>query len=187
MGEFFLGGFFMITKILEKEFNAEDFIKWDYLVSELARVFNLNENEISTLYTSQTAKIIAAIPFAASCKFPERYAICHLANYISEKKGFQEYASHCVEDDDNVFSRLAPIANFEGGDKDVIHHGMVMLALTMLEGYRNSMEKDKDDHVYNPLVSGSWNYETLKRSLLFELKKMESFILDELYADGNGW
>lgn len=63
---------------LAEKLSTEDFTEWEYLATETARVFNLTKNEAEILYNSNTAKIIAAIPFAANCKEPERTAITRL-------------------------------------------------------------------------------------------------------------
>ena len=56
-------------------------------------------------------------------------------------QGFQKYCAHNVSDDDDIFNRLAFISTFEGGNKEIIHHGMNILALIMLEGYKKSAQK----------------------------------------------
>lgn len=90
---------------------------------------------------------------------------------MAEIKGFQKYCSHLPSDDSDIFNRLAFISTFEGGNKEIINHGMNILALIMLEGYKNSINKDKIHNVYNPILSGAWNYQTIKNNLLTEINK----------------
>lgn len=41
----------------------------------------------------------------------------------------------------------------------------------MIEGYRRSMKCDKENNIYNPLVSGNWNYQLIKNKLIWEINK----------------
>lgn len=145
--------------------------EWNYFVSEIEKVFRLTPSEKEKLNNSITAKLIATIPFEAKCKNPERTAIAHLCLYESEILGFQKYCSHLPSDDSTLFERLSFISNFEGGDEKIINHGMNILALLMLEGYKKSISKDQKINNYNPLVSKAWNYQTLKNKLIWEIQK----------------
>lgn len=165
--------------IKQKEF--VEFSEWDYLVSETAKVFGLNTKQTEQLYNSNTAKIIARIPFAAQCKEPERTAITHLVIYEAELRGYQKYYAHLPSDDDDIFNRLAFISTFEGGNQAIIEHGMNMLAYIMIEGYNHSKEKDVKNGVYNPIANGKWNYNELKNQLLSKLHEIECPELDELF------
>lgn len=147
--------------------------EWDYLVNETANVFRLDKNEKAELYNNNTARLIAAIPFEAGCDFPEKTAIAHLCLYMTEKKGFSKYCSHSKSDDKNLFNRLDFISDFHGGDREIIDHGMNILALIMIEGYKKSMHKDMENNVYNPFVSGVWDYREIKNSLLTAINKTE--------------
>lgn len=145
--------------------------EWNYLVNEISNVFRFSDDEKNRFENSYTARLIASIPFEAGCNEPERTAIAHLCLYVAEIKGFQKYCSHLPSDDSDIFNRLAFISTFEGGNKEIINHGMNILALIMLEGYKNSINKDKIHNVYNPILSGAWNYQTIKNNLLTEINK----------------
>lgn len=147
--------------------------EWNYLVSEISKVFRFTKEEEIQFLNSRTAKIIATIPFEAKCLNPERTAIAHLCLYVAEIQGFQKYCSHLASDDKDVFDRLAFISTFEGGNKDVINHCMNVLALIMIEGYQRTKLIDKKNGIYNPFVSGKWDYQTLKNKLLWEIQKIE--------------
>lgn len=162
---------------------------WDYLVKEISSVFRLTKEETTKLSESSTAKIIATIPFAANCNNPEKTAISHLCLYMAEIQGFHKFCDHLPEDDENIFHRLEFISDFDGGDKKIIHHGICLLALIMLEGYKKSFASDEKLGIYNPLVSGVWNYKTQKNYLLWEISKTTVYSLDFFinpYAD-LGW
>lgn len=159
--------------------------EWNYLVEEISKVFRFSEDERNHFANSYTAKIIATIPFEAGCKEPERTAIAHLCIYVAEQRGFQKYYAHLPSDDEDIFNRLARISTFEGGNKNIINHGMNILALIMIEGYKKSMDKDRINNVYNPLVSRKWNYQSIKNKLIWEINKIEVPNLDWIYENNS--
>ena len=164
------------------------FPEWEYLATETAKVFKLSSKEVQVLYNSNTAKIIAAIPFAAKCREPERTAIAHLCIYEAEIKGFQKYYAHLPSDDDDIYNRLAFISTFEDGNQAIINHGMNILAYIMVEGYNRSKEKDLREGVYNPIANGKWNYKKLKKELLNKINEVECPELDRYFILGkDGW
>ncbi len=60
---------------------------------------------------------------------------------------------------------------------------MNVLALIMIEGYRKSMQKDKINNIYNPFVSGKWNYQRIKNKLLWEISKIEVPNIDWIFTE----
>jgi len=160
--------------------NKKD-VPWEYLVKEISKVFKFTRKETKQFAASKTAKLIASIPFEADCYEPEKTAIAHLGLYVMEKRGFQEYCSHQPIDDVNILHRLDFISTFEGGDPEIIEHGMYLLALIMLEGYNNSIGEDIKNEVYNPIASGRWNYELKKKEIMSVLKKVECPNLDFVF------
>lgn len=170
----------------EKAFSNGNLSFWEDFVNEITNIFSLNVNESEKLRNSVTAKIIATIPFAAECKEPERTAIAHLCLYMVELRGFKKYCSHQPSDDNDIYNRLAFISTFESGKEEIIRHGLDMLALIMIEGYKRSKKTDIVNNVYNPLNSGAWDYNKLKTNILNRLKKISVPMLDELfYGDYN--
>ncbi len=171
----------MAISNLTNEMVYNDFPEWEYLATETAKVFNLTKKEAENLYNCNTAKIIAAIPFAANCKEPERTAIAHLCIYVAEVRGFQKYYAHLPSDDDDIFNRLSFISNFESGNQAVIEHGMNILAYIMIEGYNNSRDKDLQEGKYNPFNSGKWNYKELNNLLMKKINEMECSLIDTFF------
>ena len=168
------------TNLAEK-ISTNDFYEWEYLATETAKVFNLNQKEAEKLYNSNTARIIAAIPFAAECKEPERTAIAHLCIYEAEIKGFQKYYAHLPSDDSDIFNRLAFISTFEGGNPAIIEHGLNILAYIMIEGYNRSKEKYLRNNIYNPIANEKWDYKNLKSKLLKKINEVECPELDKFF------
>ena len=139
--------------------------EWDYFVSEIQTIYRLTDEETDKFSNSTTAKIIAAIPFVAGCYRPEVTAIAHLSLYMNELIGFQKYCACTPIDSIDVFERLEPISHFRGGNKKIIEYGMYTLAYIMIEGYHKSMRRDAENGIYNPFVSGDWNYKTLRNKI----------------------
>ncbi len=166
--------------------NAMPESTWNYIVQEMKNVFRFTRKETKWFKNCQTAKLIATIPFAASCDEPERTAIAHLCAYIAELRGFQKYCAHIKDDDYDIFRRLAFISTFEGGDQKIIEQGMNLLALIMVEGYHFSEGADRINGVYNPFVSGAWNYDVVKSKLM---KVIDNITSDELkvFNELIGW
>lgn len=179
----------MFNSNLAHQFYDAEIPEWDYFISEITKVFNLSDIEIKRLSNSTTAKLIAAIPFAAHCYEPERTAIAHLCLYIAEIKGFQKYCSHQYSDNITVFNRLSFISTFEKGNEKTIEHGMNMLAYIMIEGYHKSMQYDKKNNIYNPFVDKSWNYKQLKKTITKTINSYSNELLDTIFTVSpiGGW
>ncbi len=156
--------------------------EWDYITNEIKNVFRLTDIEFDELRKSKIAKIIAAIPFEAGCYEPERTAIAHLCLFMAEKKGFGKYCSHVPSDDTTLYNRLSFISTFEGGDEKVIEYGMNMLAYFMVEGYHKSESYDKENNIYNPFVSGKWNYKQTKSLIMKKLESYSNELLDVIFT-----
>ena len=180
----YLEAYMLCAEKKESELKTLD---WNYMVNEISNVFRMSEEETKAFSDCGTARIIAELPFAAGCSEPERTAILHLCIYIAEIRGFQRYFAHLPSDDGDIFTRLGCIADFEGGDQDIIEHGMCMLALIMIEGYKRSECFDRANGVYNPFASGSWNYESLRKNLEEKLNKISCPNLDSIFEIGNGF
>lgn len=160
--------------------------EWNDLVEEIKSVFKLTESETERLYQSKTARIIAAIPFAAGCEEAERTAILHLCAYMAEIRGFQKFCSHLKSDDESLYKRLEMISHFNGGDKKVIEHGMDMLAFIMLKGYKASQKADAANGIYNPLNSGAWDYDAAEKLLEAKIKNYHNAMLDGIFYGPGG-
>lgn len=139
---------------------------WGDLAGKVAAAHRLTEAETARFKANRTARLVAAIPYAADCEEPQRSALAHLSIFLlSSSEACRKDFDHKKEDDGNPLRRLAPIADFQGGDKAVIAEGMKRLALAMLNGYEKDRGKDKASGEYNPLNAGTWDYEKTKATL----------------------
>jgi hypothetical protein len=145
---------------------------WKSRCREFTKVFKLTIKDEQRFFKSKTALFLYRLPFIAGCINPERTALAHLSLYITEAflftktPHFISITNHTPEDDSNIFSRVRPLMNYNGGNSKAIAHGTALLALIMLCGYDKSRNKDSLKGVYNPLNSGAWNFAEKKEELL---------------------
>ncbi len=142
--------------------------------------FRFTDEEKEDFLGNEVAQLVAAIPFVAGCEDAKRTALAHLAIYITELRGGAIIFDHCEVDNNSVYTRLRLISSFKGGDEKIIHHGMSILALIMLEGYRDSTQKDRLNGIYNPLNEGAWDYNILLANLKNDIEEHPCIALDML-------
>jgi hypothetical protein len=152
---------------------------WNTITHIVAERLRLSLGELEALRSNDTAKLIAAIPAIAGCSNSDRISTQHLTTYLLAQSATAIF-DHRREDDQTVMARLERISHFPDGDKSLIRRGMNLLALTMLNGYEQSMETDRRHKVYNPLVSGSWDAETARRTLIKEVRAVPSKEMDAI-------
>jgi len=118
---------------------------------------------------------VAAIPFLAGCDHPERTALEHLSTFVlSSTESCRRIFDHDESDNVSPAARLAPIADFQGGDRAVIEEGMARLAMIMANGYQKDLEKDKASGEYNPILDGKWDYRKMAESFIENRKQNRS-------------
>lgn len=154
---------------------------WDVLCNCLIETFRLTDEESVDLRKNKTAQLIAAIPFAAGCEEPLRTALAHLSIYMTEIRGGSEIGGHNKHDNENLYARLRLLSSFKGGDKNIISHGLDMLAFIMVQGYSHSKQSDKVFNIYNPLNDSSWDYESITQTLLDKIHSQKCEVLDSLF------
>jgi hypothetical protein len=167
------------TQVLE---TCESF-PWDMLCTCVAETFRFTDQERADFALNRTAKLIAALPFAAGCEEAERTALAHLAIYMTELRGGRTIGDHTLRDNVSPFARLRLLASFKGGDKDILDHGMSRLALVMLASYERSQEEDRLKHQYNPLNAGAWDAAALRRELNARIHAQPCESLDSILPE----
>jgi hypothetical protein len=139
---------------------------WAELSRQMAAAFRLTQAEAGSLASSKTARLVAAIPFVAGCDHPERTALAHLATFrIASTDACAKVFDHDASDNTSPTARLAPIADFIGGDRSIIAYGMELLAIIMTNGYAKDIKKDLASGEYNPVGAKIWDAEAMKASL----------------------
>lgn len=138
---------------------------WSSLCTRLSAFLHLTESQTENLTKNPFAKLIYTLPFLAQCFDAQKTALAHIVLYCSEIFFFGSSGIHTPLDDTDNFHRLRFISQFEGGNERVIKHGMALLALGMLGSYERSKESDSVQGIYNPLNSGTWNFEEKKNEL----------------------
>ncbi len=142
----------------------------DEMITLAAASFRFSVEEKSKFSTLKTARLIAALPFLAECEDAERTALAHLSMYILAARDGRAIFDHKPSDDADLFSRLRLGMSFKGGNQSVLKRGMDLLALQMLSGYNRDRSKDAASGEYNPLNSGSWDFNALSGKLQTELQ-----------------
>ncbi|MDR1326450.1 MAG: hypothetical protein LBK00_10485 [Treponema sp.] len=156
---------------------------WNLLCKSVAETFRFTSQESTAFANNRTARLVAAIPFAAGCEEAERTALAHLAVYMTELRGGRLIGDHTPADNASPFTRLRLLSSFKGGNPDIIRHGMSQLALLMLAGYERSREDDLRRSVYNPLNDGAWDAEAMRLTLSKELQACPCAVLDDILPD----
>lgn len=152
---------------------------WETITRHVAEALRLSVGELEQLRGTATAKLIAAIPYIAECRDPDRVAAQHLATYLLAERA-EAIFDHRKDDDRDIFARLERISHFPDGSPKIIRRGMNLLALIMLSGYINSTETDRHQSVYNPVVSGEWDPAAIQARLVKEIRGTASPEMDTI-------
>lgn len=140
---------------------------WQDLAQRVADAYQMPAEKATRLRANKTARLIAAIPYVAGCDHPDRTALAHLSTFVlASSDSCRRIFDHQPSDDASPTARLAPIADFQGGDKKVIAQGMDLLAAVMVNGYKRDVEKDRKSGEYNPILAGTWSDSTIAASHL---------------------
>ena len=161
---------------------AQESFPWEMLCKCVEETFRFTDQERKDFARNGTAKLVAALPFAARCEEAERAALAHLAIYLTELRGGSCVGAHTPQDNASPFTRLRLLSSFKGGDKEILDHGMSRLALAMLDGYERSQEEDRRRHQYNPLNAGAWNAAALRQELNKRVHAQPCEALDNIPA-----
>lgn len=153
--------------------------EWETIIGRVAGAFQMDEDERDRLLKNKIARLVAALPFIAHCENPGRTALAHLGTFILSVR-LKELAAAGPTDDSDIFKRLHLLNSFVGGDKKIVTKGMSLLALIMLEDYQRDRIMDREVGKYNPLLTCSWDYKTLKEELLEKINAAEDTALDEI-------
>jgi hypothetical protein len=156
---------------------------WDELCGCMAETFRFTEEEKNTFSRSAVAQLIATLPFEASCDEPARTALAHLAIYMTELRGGRIIGDHTPADNESPMARLRLLASFKGGKKEVLEHGMNLLALVMVSGYIHSREYDQQNGIYNPFNDGSWDADKIREELLENVRMNPVKTLDNILPE----
>jgi hypothetical protein len=169
----------------KNRFSAET---WREMASITASAFAMDGARAARLAGNATAKLIAAIPFLAGCREPERTALAHLATFIvAGSEAGEKIFDHKAEDNYDTLARLATISDFAGGDPAIVNRGMKQLAIMMIEGYKNDIASDKAAGLYNPVGAGAWNAEEKLASLASATAAVPDAEMDAIVGVKGTW
>lgn len=167
--------------ILERISYSRDFTDalWADLADSVTRAFRFTDEERSRFMKNRLAKLIAAIPFIASCSDPERTAVSHLGTYILSVRS-KKFALAKPTDDTYLLRRIELLSNYIGGNRKIIKRGVSLIALVMLEDYHRDQKADSGAGKYNPINSGAFDYASCRRKLVKGIHKIECPQMDEI-------
>lgn len=161
----------------------EDEKIWQILVNRICETFSFSDKERSRIEKHPVVKTLGMLPLVAGCENPLQSGFINMLIYFGDRRGGKEFFLHQQKDDNSYETRLEPFRrNFRGGDSTIIDKGFAYLALVMLEDYHTDMEEDQKNQKYNPLISGAWEYQSLKEKLITMCKKIPSKRFDLLMA-----
>ncbi len=149
-------------------------------------LLHLSALEKSKITMSGVALFIAAMPFVAGCNDAKEKSLTHLSIYVNKIRTLENARDYVPEAASSVYEDLAILSSFEGGDENIVNHGMLILALIMLESYKDRTFSDLERGVENPLNNGTWDYYILKASLLDDIKGFSCPELDSLVLSESG-
>lgn len=160
---------------------------WGEIVERMSVFLNLSKKDRKALQQGKIARLIAALPYLAGCTHPGRLATAHLLVYLFAGHGAGK-AVYQFDDSDNdsIFRRLNVINTFGDGNRAIIERGMNLLALSLLSNYERDADRDKASGKPNPVVSGTWNVNELKSSLLKNIEKVECSAMDAILTMEEG-
>ncbi|MFP4377974.1 MAG: hypothetical protein ACLFP4_13105 [Spirochaetales bacterium] len=153
------------------------------VLNEVARAFDMSDKEREQFAGAKIARLIAVLPFAADARHAERTAMHHLSTYVLSVRDTRHAFYATPEDDVDVFARLAPINQFDGGDAATIKKGMAYLALNMVNDYARDVEIDRTLGKHNPIATGAWNLDDIRGELERIIETTDAPALDEMNFD----
>ena len=146
--------------------------QWDTVSSRVRVLLNYSVAQTNWLQGSRMARLIAAVPFLAGCGKAQETSFCHLLIYLASlDEAAKELFSHKPEDDGELYTRLAPILTFSGGNGEILQCCRDLITLCMVSNYRKDAEADQKVGKYNPLNAGLWDANALIGTLTESIEK----------------
>ncbi len=140
--------------------------QWETVSSRARVILNYGIAQAEWLEGNRIARFIAAVPFLARCGKAMETSFAHLLVYLASVDGsVKQIFFHKPEDDGDIYARLTPILNFQGGNEAALSCCKDLLALCMVVNYRRDAEADKVVGKYNPVNAKVWDAEALIMSL----------------------
>lgn len=136
--------------------------QWETVSSRARALLNYGMIKAEWLQKSRIARFIAAVPYLARCRKAVETSLAHLLIYLASlDESSKEIFFHKTEDDSDIYNRLTPILNFNGGDEATLNCCRDLLALCMVSNYQRDAESDRAKGKYNPLNAGVWDAQSL--------------------------
>ena len=148
------------------DLSADEQVLWESIVAKTVETFRMDEEEVNSLRENKLLRMFGLLPYFAECPNYEGIGLLNVSIYITERRGGKDLFAHTEDNDPDYLSRLKPFRDImTGGDEEIIERGLALAGLAMLRDYSCDQEQDAENGKYNPLNSGSWNYNTAWQSL----------------------
>lgn len=156
--------------------------RWKSIIDEVAGAFRMEGSEADRFRNHWAVNLIAALPFLAGARHPERTAATHLGTYLLSIRETKRRFYADEDDDKDVMARLEPIAHFVGGDQAIIDRGLARLALNMVVDYHRDQTVDSMLGKHNPVALGVWDAEEIVAELRQKISRTPCPAMDEIVA-----
>ncbi len=155
-----------MSNFSETKLSSEEQVIWSSIVSRTVATFQLNEEEKAFVMNDVLIRMFGLLPYYAECPNPVGVGLLNVSIYLTERKGGRDLFLHTEDNDHDYVSRLKPFYDImRGGNEEVIEKGLAMAGLVLLNDYLHDREADANNGKYNPLNSGSWNYDSARQTL----------------------
>ncbi|HAE23389.1 MAG TPA: hypothetical protein DCG47_13880 [Spirochaetaceae bacterium] len=157
--------------------------QWETVSSRVRVILNYGIAQTQWLEESRLARFIAAVPFLARCGKAMETSFTHLLTYLASSDGSVKHIFfHKPEDDEDIYARLSPILNFQGGDEAALQCCKDLLTLSMVVNYQKDAESDQAVGKYNPVNAGIWDAEELIAQLKESIQRSITPEIAEFYT-----
>ncbi len=129
------------------------------------------------------ARLIGWLPFLANTDQPQRDSITNMTIYLLSGYGSSRDIFFLSESrNDVLFDCLATLLNFTNGDEKILHRGLSLICIVLLNEYEKNRDEDRSKGKYNPLNAGVWNFDELMRELEAGVKAVPCRKMDRILS-----
>jgi len=170
-----------MSNIHAPELFSEEKALWESIVAKTAETFRLSELDAAALQENQLLRMFGLLPYFAECPNCEGIGLLNVSIYLTERLGGREWFLNNGDHELDYLRRLQPFRDImNGGNEEVIEKGLTIAGLVMLKDYLHDQAEDAANGKYNPLNSGSWDYDSARQNLEARMQALPAHRLDSL-------
>ena len=161
------------------------FTEWNQLADAVAAAFRLTPDEKRGFKSKKVAQLVAALPFLADARDPQRIAIRNLGAYLLSVRGSTEhYFDPTENDNEDIFNRINLFTDVPGGNDAIVEKARCLLVYHMIRDYTRDIREDADLGKYNPVANEDIDAETLSDEMLRRWQEVACPEMDEIMDAG---